>query len=204
MIHDSTIIKIDKKLEDFFDKSDRQIDRESKAWMNYLKKYAERDWMELLNQIYWYNIILCTKINEESIDWEDINKSLWIQISNRIDKPKFRNTIKAFPPSEKTYLSKLIFLVLTYNSRWTTYKTWIDLNNTYFNCSYNIISLYKLHQDIISITDIKKIFDIINTLYLMFPNEFSDLIDELKRILLKYNDLQKIRDSVGGLKSETF
>lgn len=197
MLKKSSSILIDDKLEAFFMKCDYQMINEWKKWMTFLKKYAERDWLNLLNYIYWKNFKQSSNPIQWVIDWEDIEKNIWIQVTIETEKSKFRDdTINKFPPKWKEYLKKLEFLVLTYNSRWNVFKSWNDLNCDFFTCTEDIYTLFRLHKDIMQLADIEKIFDIIKILNSMYPGEFSELISYIKDIEISNNNLDEIKKSV--------
>lgn len=194
------------EIEDFFVWYQLKMKNEWKAWKTYLKKFQEWSWMNLLNHLYWFDLSLCKKPNQEVIDGEDTTINIWIQITIEKDKAKFRDeTISKFPPKNKTYLSKLIFLVLVFDPDWEkTYKKWTDLNTSFFNCINDIYTLDKIHRHIESFTDIDKVYETVILLYKMFPAYFEELVNKIKRIMNNCSDLKKIKNSVIKLQQETF
>ncbi|NUJ97989.1 SMEK domain-containing protein [Candidatus Gracilibacteria bacterium] len=206
MLSTSNILEIENSLKIFFDKVDREVNSESREGKTYLKKYSERDGMNILNKVYDYSLKVCDKVNQDVIDGYDNFNLIGVQVtSTKTKTPKYNiKTVDKFPPNEYPQLNKLKFFVLTFDSRWRVYENWTELNKYFFNCKADIITLFTLKNDIINITDITKILDIIKTLYLIFSKEFEDLMNYLSPILLKSNNIQNINSTTADFKTYTF
>ena len=197
-------------IEMFFISSQKKMENEK--WYTRLKKTMESSGMNLLNCLYWFNFIGFEKSNEAVIDGEDSGNNIWIQITIRTDKPKYRDdTINKFPPNWKSHLKKLLFLTLVYEPSWNkTYKSWRELNksnlvnNFDFNVATDIYTFDRIHTEIIWHTDINKVFDVVVLLYKIFPDYFQDLYNKIYEILSNITDLQNIKSARLNIQNDTF